>query len=336
MYDLLGKKVLFVGPRTFGYETEIANEMRRQGAEVDFLPDRPFITPLMKAVMRVRREWVLPLADRFVLNSVEAFGRSSYDLVFVIGGEGLSTRTLPMLRACFPAASFVLYLWDALRNKRLLDRNLPFFDHCITFDANDAKTFGMKFRPLFFSPGFARKPSTDFLHHLSFIGTAHSDRFKIVSNLLAALPAQTNFYRYLYLQAPWMFWLHKLGNSAYRHAAIKDFHFDPLTKVKVQAVFFNSLAILDIEHPSQTGLTMRTFEAMGANKKLITTNALMRESDFFNPENILVMDRRHVPTIPRSFLSTPYAPVADETYQKYSLAGWLNDVLPGTAATRVA
>lgn len=327
MYDLLGKKVLFVGPQTFGYETEIVNEMRRQGAEIDFLPDRPFTSPLMKAVMRVRREWVLPLADRFVLNSVEAFGRSSYDLVFVIGGEGLSAKTLPKLRAFFPTATFVLYLWDSLSNKRQLDRNLPFFDQCITFDANDAKAFGMKFRPLFFSPGFARGPSTAFQYHLSFIGTAHSDRFKIVSNLLAVLPENTVFHRYLYLQAPWMFWVHKLGNSAYRNASMKDFRFNPLAKAEVQNVFFNSLAVLDIEHPGQTGLTMRTFETMGANKKLITTNALVKETDFYNYENILVIDRATTPKIPDSFFATPYVPLEGALYQKYSLAGWLNDVL---------
>lgn len=331
MYDLQGKQVLFVGPQTFGYEIEIANEMRRRGAEVDFLPDRLFTSPLMKAAMRLRRDWVLPFADRFVMRSIEAFGRGSYDVIFVVGGEGLSVRTLPMLRASFPTAAFVLYLWDALRNKRLLDRNLPFFDQCITFDADDAKTYGMQFRPLFFSPGFACSPSTDFQYHLSFIGTAHSDRVKIVSNIMTALPDQTDFYRYLYLQAPWMFWVHKLGNPAYREASIKDFRFAPLPRAEVQSIFLNSLAILDIEHPGQTGLTMRTFETMGANKKLVTTNPLVKESDFFNPENILVIDRFLVPNIPDSFLRTPYVLLPDAIYQKYSLAGWLKDVLPHSA-----
>lgn len=328
MHDLRGKQVLFIAPEFFGYEKEIADEMRRQGAEVDFLPDRPFTSPLMKAVTRLRREWVLPLTDRFFLNSVEAFRRSRYDLIFVVVGEGLSVRALSELRASFPGAAFVLYMWDAMRNRRLLERNLPFFDTCHTFDANDAKTFGMKFRPLFFSPGFARSATPDFQYHLSFVGTAHSDRYKIVSNVTAALPKQTNCYWYLYLQAPWVLWAHKLGNPAFRGVSMKSFRFDPLPKAAVQRVFFNSLAVLDIEHPRQTGLTMRTFETMGASKKLITTNALVKESDFFNPENILVIDRGSVPKIPSSFLRSPYVPPVDAIYQKYSLAGWLNDVVP--------
>lgn len=328
MRDLSGKQVLFIAPQFFGYENEIADEMRRRGALVDFLPDRPFTSPLMKAVTRLRREWVLPFADRFFLNSVEAFGRTRYDLIFVVVGEGVSSRVLSEYRASFPGATFVLYMWDAIRTKRAAEANLPFFDASHTFDSNDAKAFGMNFRPLFFAPGFARGTTSSPQYQLSFVGTAHSDRYSIISNVTNALPKHTHCYWYLYLQAPWVFWAHKLGNPAYRRASIDSFRFDPLSRQEVQAIFFNSLAVLDIEHPGQTGLTMRTFETIGASKKLITTNALVKESDFFRPENILVIERDRVPNIPDSFLCTAYEPLADSVYQKYSLAGWLDEIVP--------
>jgi hypothetical protein len=327
MNKFLGKRVLFIAPLFFGYEKEIADEMRRQGAEVDSLPDRPFTSPLMKAVTRIHREWVLPLADRFFLNSVQAFGRTHYDLIFVVVGEALSVHVLSELRVSFPGATFILYMWDAMRNRRSLDKNLSFFDVCHTFDADDAKRFSMQFRPLFFSPGFVWQETLDFKYDLSFIGTAHSDRYRIVSNVTAALPEQTNYYWYLYLQASWVFWAHKFGNPAFQGASMESFRFEPLLKTEVQNVFFNSLAILDIEHPHQTGLTMRTFETLGAQKKLITTNMLVRDTDFFNSNNILVIERDKMPTIPESFLHTSYVPLADELYQKYSLAGWLKDVI---------
>jgi hypothetical protein len=327
MQKLLGKKILFIGPQFFGYEKDIEKELRRQGAEVDFLPDRPFTSSVMKAVTRFRREWILPLADRFFLDAVEAFGRSHYDLIFAVQGEGLSVKTLTILRTLFPKARLVWYLWDSLRNKKSLVPNLSAFDECHTFDAKDANSYGMNFRPLFFSPGFSRDAAPNFQHHLSFIGTAHSDRFRIVSNMVAALPEQTKCYWYLYLQAPWVFWAHKLGNSVYRGASINSFRFDPLSKQEVQSVFFDSFAILDIEHPRQTGLTMRTFETMGAGKKLVTTNALVKETDFYNPENILVIERDSVPSFPDSFFRTPYVPPTDAIYQKYSLNGWLSEVV---------
>lgn len=330
MVDLSGKQVLFIAPQFFGYEKDIATEMRRQGAVVDFLPDRPYNSPLLKAVTRLRREWILPLADRFFLNAIEGFGRGRYDLIFVVVGEGLSARTLKEIRALFPGAPLVLYMWDALRNRRSLSLNLPFFDACYTFDARDAKTFGMGFRPLFFSPGFERSASTDFKYHMSFVGTAHSDRYSIVSNVAAELPENTSCYWYLYLQAPWVFWAHKLVNSSYKNASIEGFNFKPLTKQQVQQVFFDSFAVLDIEHPNQLGLTMRTFETMGASKKLVTTNERIKEMDFYDPDNIAVIDRQRPEKIPETFFEIPYCPLDGNIYKKYSIKGWLDEMLSGT------
>ena len=333
MQKLLGKQILLVGPRFFGYEQDIANELRRQGAVVDFLPDRPFESPFMKAVTRYRRKWILPMADRYFLSSVESFGRTNYDLIFVIQGETVSINTITALRATYPKAQLVWYLWDSLRNKKSLIPNISLFDDCYTFDETDSKSYGMTFRPLFFSPGFSQPATKHFKYHLSFIGTAHSDRFRIISDVIGAMPEKAKGYWYLYLQARWVFWAQKLGNPAYRNANIAKFSFDPLSKQEVQTVFFDSLAILDIEHPRQTGLTMRSFETMGAGKKLITTNALVKNTDFYNPENIMVIERNRPIILNADFFSTPYQQPAPELYRKYSLEGWLKDVISATYCT---
>lgn len=324
---LSGQRVLFIGPQFFGYEKEIVSELCEQGAEVDFLPDRPFVTPLMKAVTRFSRELVLPLMDRFFLTAVEHLGRRRYDVILVIQGEGLSSKTLKRLRSAYPDARFIFYLWDSLRNKKSLAGHLPLFDRSHTFDASDAKAYGLNFRPLFFSPQFTQHDVSELKYQISFIGTAHSDRFKIVHNLSLALPSGTKCYWYLYLQAPWVYHWHKLFNRNFSAASKEIFRFTPLGKTQVKEVFGASLAILDVEHPRQTGLTMRTFETMGAGKKLITTNTLIKDYDFFRPNNILVIDRGGVPVIPGSFMSTPYEPLPPPLYQKYSRAGWLRDLM---------
>jgi hypothetical protein len=188
----------------------------------------------------------------------------------------------------------------------------------------------LRFRPLFFSPGFECPAVDTFEHHLSFIGTAHTDRFAITTLIARSLPAHVRFYRYLYLQAPWVFYAYRLTNASFRHAQPGDFRYQPLSRVEVQKVFFGSRAILDVEHPRQTGLTIRTLETLGASRKLVTTNARVRGYDFFQPENICVIERRTA-KIPESFLETPYRPLAPVVYRKYSLAGWLDDVLGGSA-----
>lgn len=331
MATLQGKSILFIGPVFFGYEKEIANELIAQGAAVDFLPDRPFASPFAKAVMRFKRSWVLPLADKFFMESVKGFARRHYDMVFVVQGEGLSLPVLKFFRSSFPRAKLIWYLWDSLKNKPALKPNLTAFDECFTFDASDANTYGMNFRPLFFTANFNNSDTSAVearhKYDLSFVGTAHSDRYAIAAAVAKAMPLQTNFYRYLYLQAPWVYWWFKFSNPGFKSAHRGEFTSVALSQKEVQQVFFDSFAVLDVEHPRQAGLTMRTFEAMGAQKKLITTNKNVIDTDFFDAQNILVIDRLQVSKIPEAFFQSPYVPRQAELVQKYALSGWLRDVV---------
>jgi hypothetical protein len=93
----------------------------------------------------------------------------------------------------------------------------------------------------------------------------------------------------------------------------------------VQSVFAESLAVVDIEHPNQRGLTIRTFETIGAGKKLITTNKSVVNYDFYSSGNVFVIDRAK-PEIPLNFLMTPAAQYSSEILYRYSLAGWIDEI----------
>jgi hypothetical protein len=326
MMQLAGKRVLLVAPRFFGYEKEIRSEIESRGARVDWLPDRPFDTPLMTALTKHKPEWILPAADRLYGRELERLGATSYDIVLAVNGQTLSNTMLRTLRARFPSARFILYMWDSIENRGGVVGNLPLFDATFTFDPLNARQFGMTLRPLFFSKGFERPPSSENDYHLSFIGTAHTDRYQVVSRLRGGLRPDLQTYWYLYLQAPWVYHAYKLTNPAMRGARRGDFEFQPLEKSRLQAVFARSLAVLDIEHPRQRGLTMRTFETMGSHKKLITTNVQVVDYDFYDPDNICVVDRA-APQVPAAFLDTPFKPLSPERYRRYGIAGWVDEVL---------
>lgn len=324
---LANQRVLFIGPVFFGYETEIIKALRAIGAEVDFLPDRPFTSSIMKALTRFQRNLVVPHMNKQFRQRITEFGRSHYDYVFVVQGEGLSTTLLREMRTSFPGARFVWYLWDSLRNKRALVPNLSAFDQCFTFDRDDSRAYGMGYRPLFYLNEFGTVQQETPRFHLSFVGTAHSDRYKVVASIERSLPDSVNFYRYLYLQAPWVYWAHKTANPAFRGAKQRDFSFLPLKKDEVRQIFSDSLAVLDIEHPKQTGLTMRTFETLGARKKLVTTNRSVVDEDFYDPNNVLVVERGRPLTVPPAFFDSPYVDLASEIYRRYSIDAWLAEIL---------
>ncbi|WP_212803538.1 MULTISPECIES: CgeB family protein [Pseudomonas] len=326
MNELLkNKNVLYVAPMFFGYESEIKGELEQQGASVTFLLDRPFESPFLKALTKFRHAWVIGAADRYYerqMNSVH----TEFDYVFVVNGQTLSAKTLSAWRERYPKAKFILYMWDSFSNRQQTLHNLKYFDSVFTFDKNDAEKYNVNFRPLFFSAGFNAVVETKTEYDISFIGTAHTDRFFIVDKIDRQLDASTKRYWYLYLQANWVYWFYRCFNRAYRNARKSNFKFASIPKSEVQRVFNVSNAILDIEHPQQTGLTMRTLETLGARKKLVTTNASVKQYDFYAEDNILVIDRWE-PVISKAFLERPYKAVDPHIYHRYSLAGWLDEII---------
>lgn len=326
MNDLLeNKKVLYVAPVFFGYENEIKGELERQGAQVTFLLDRPFNSPFLKALTRVRREWVIGAADRYYKKELASIN-AEFDYVFVVNGQTLSKQTLSGWRQQFPSAKFILYMWDSFSNRQQTVENLEFFDSVFSFDKNDAQEFGVHFRPLFFSKGFETTEQVTPEFDISFIGTAHTDRFSIVQKIDRQLGVSVKKYWYLFLQAKWVYWFYRLTNTSFRCAKRSDFQFDSISKAEVQRVFNRSKVVLDIEHPHQTGLTMRTLETLGARKKLVTTNSSVKSYDFYNEENIYVIDRAE-PSIPMAFFEEPYKHVEPQIYRKYSLVGWVEEII---------
>src|SRR5690606_11907630 len=153
---------------------------------------------------------------------------------------------------------------------------------------------------------------------VSLIGTVHTDRYEVVTATLRQMPAGTRAWTYFYLPARWVFRVQKLINRSFRDARIEEFSFDPLPQAAVHAIFRRSGAVLDVEHPPQSELTIRTLETFGAKKKLITTNAAVRDYDLYHPSRIAVIDRRN-PVVPPEFLGSEAIPVPREIYEKYSI-----------------
>jgi hypothetical protein len=121
--------------------------------------------------------------------------------------------------------------------------------------------------------------------------------------------------------------LRSLVDPSFRGARTADFTFVPLKKAEVMALIARARIVVDVERSVQTGLTIRTIEMLGASRKLITTNASIAKADFYCRENVCVIDRNS-PVLDEAFMATAYAPVDQTILARYSLAGWLDEVLP--------
>ena len=312
-------------PRFFGYENEVKGALERQGAIVDWFPDRPFDSPALKGVAKISPSLILTFTDYFYNNLLKKLNTSRYDKIFVINGQTLSYKFLSRLRADNPNAELILYMWDSIKNRPNVLKNISLFDNILSFDIQSAQEFGFKHRPLFFSPGFKPSINLDFTYQISFIGTMHSDRYEVISRVKKNLSPELNSYWYFYLQAQWVYHAYRLAKVGYHGSKIGEFNFKSLHKNEVQKIFSKSFSVLDIEHPNQTGLTMRTLETFGAHKKLITTNHSIKDCDLYNANNICVIDREN-PKIPSSFFHEAFIPPEVALYEKYSIECWINEI----------
>ena len=87
----------------------------------------------------------------------------------------------------------------------------------------------------------------------------------------------------------------------------------------------NCTAILELMREGQNGLSFRVFEAIALEKKIITDNENIKNYDFYNPDNILVLDK-NMTNINSDFFQKPYNTLAKEYYNKYTLNQWTERV----------
>jgi hypothetical protein len=325
MSDLRGKKILLIAPIFFGYETHIRSELVRRGAIIDYLPDRPFSSPILKALIRFAPLLTQPFSSLFFAKRFSELSNQNYDYLFVIQGESLGPSSLELVKKLFPNTWSILYLWDSIANKKTTLKKIPFFNRVFSFDRSDAQEYELSYRPLFFlDTHWEKKVSNQYL--LTFIGTAHSDRYRICQEVRRSIPEGAASFFYLYLQAPWVYYIRKLIKLSFWHSSINEFEFQPLSKDAVDHIFANSFSILDIEHPNQRGLTMRTFDVLAKEKKLVTTNSLIKNEDFYSPNNVLIINREVEVDFNHNFFKLPFVSLPAFFYEKYSIKGWIDEI----------
>ena len=101
--------------------------------------------------------------------------------------------------------------------------------------------------------------------------------------------------------------------------------FKPMTYLENVEMVKESKCVLDFVYSKQTGLSMRAYESMAAHRKYITNNAEVKNYDFYNPSNILVVDAQK-PAIPKEFIDSPFEPVDENVMYKYSIKGFIDEV----------
>lgn len=324
---LKGKRILFFSANFLGYQNAIKKALETTGATVDYFDERPGNTFMVKALIRINRNLLSFYIEKYYKKIIEYTSLNNYDYIFFIKGESVSSDILYLLRSSHPKAQFILYHWDSIANNRNALRISHCFDVIFSFDQEDCDRYGWRFLPLFYGNGYKEiAEENNYRYALMFIGTTHGDRYKLVRQIRDELQYLGHeSYTYFFFPSRLLYLKMILQNKWVRRAPIKEFNFKPMTQDEVISIVAQSNIVFDIQHAKQTGLTMRTIEALGAKRKLLTTNADIVKYDFYNPNNIQIIDR-YSRVWDKSFLYSKYVDIPIDIYNKYSIDGWIKAI----------
>jgi len=327
--SLQGKKVLFFCIDFFNYEVHIKNKLESLGAHVKYYDERPNNSVLSKAIIRVKKSLVQSRIDAYYQNILKDPFTREADYLFVIRGEVVPTFFLDKLKVHNPNCTLLFYIWDSFENTPFPKRNLHLYDKIFSFEVADAERYGLVHRPLFYIDTFNKRNFSNekkLKYDLMFIGTAHTDRYKIVSPLIKCVQnLGLSTYCYYFMHGRIIFLYKSLFMKGYHSVKYRELNFKSLSNIEVLDIIKQSKSMLDIQMPNQNGLTIRTFECLAAGKKLITTNKNIKNYRFYSSNNVYIIDRDD-PQVPREFFESSNLEYDDDLLYRMSLEGWLADI----------
>lgn len=323
---LSNKKILFFSVQTFNLEKEIKKKLEELGAKVDYFDERPSNNSFVKGIIRIKRNFYQKKINSYYKRILLETKNEIYNYLFVNRGEVVPEFFLHSFKKDHPECECIFYTWDSFTNHSHPTKILKYFDKKFTFDPDDAVKFGLSFRPLFYLDSFKsvnNKIDEKLKYDLLFLGTAHSDRYTISSRVKEWCDLNNlSSYCYYFIHGRLVYFYKKQFDKSFQLFDYKKLSFESLTTKQILALYKDSKVILDINHPGQKGLTMRTFETIGAGKKMITTNSEIKKYPFYDSNNIYIIDRNNV-ALDKNFFELPYVEVDKELYYKASIEGWL-------------
>lgn len=327
--ELCSKNILLICPKFFNYHVEIMNALKSMGAEVDWFDERPSNNSLVKALLRINKNLINYKIKKYYSLIINQIRNNKYDYILIIKPEGIPKSFIKQLRILNPNAKIILEIWDSIaNNKDALDK-IKLVDKTFSFDPKDCEKYNLNFRPLFYTEQYndisLNKCKYDY--DLMFIGTVHSDRYKILKSIeskLANYGYKTYFY--MYIPSKMLYLIRKYIFREFVGSNINEFKFKSLSQNEIISIIEKTRVVIDIHHPKQIGLTMRTIEMVGANKKLITTNNNVKEYDFYKETNIQVVDR-NISNLNMKIFESEYEPIDYNIKKRYSLQSWLLELL---------
>jgi glycosyltransferase involved in cell wall biosynthesis len=259
--------------------------------------------------------------QKFVLDSLENLGHQ--DQILVLNPDTFDLSTLEEIRQY--SDRLITYLYDSLDRFAVEKEKLSLFDKIFSFDIEDVKKYDFeKLTNYIYLPHLCcnkQNPQMD----LFYITSYDNKRVAFIKVLTKKLLELALKFQIIIIGKKG--WKHQLKNIFIQVPENLHiiFSIKKISHTELPEYYKNSQALLDLTRENQYGLSFRVFEAMALEKKIITDNEFIKSYDFYNPNNILVLNEA-CSNLDQSFFELPYEKVPEEIYNKYTLDFWVNKI----------
>lgn len=258
---------------------------------------------------------------QYVLDSLEKLGHQ--DQILVLNPDTFDLPTLKKIRESTDV--MITYLYDNLDRVPVECEKLNLFDTIFSFDDSDIEKYGFRkltnYIYLPFTPKEQQNPQMD----LFYITSYDNRRVALIKRLAKKLMEMRMKFQIMIIGKK--SWKHQLKNILVKipENVFLVFSLKKVSHEQLPQYYMNSKILLDLMREGQYGLSFRVFEAIALEKKIITDNGSIKNYDFYNPNNILVLNE-DISNINASFFETPYEKVPEDIYNAYTLDHWVTKV----------
>lgn len=310
------RKILIVSPRAFGYIEYLYEELKKHEkleVSIVYLEFLGYKNGYQKIHNFLSKLFIgINLKKNYFFLKSEIKDLGFQDEIFIIRPDFLTNSFLKAIKK--NTKKFTAYYWDSAQRVERKKEIIQYFDKIYSFDKIDVKQYNFEFITNYIFETSTINENPEYLF-FNISGNDDDYRFGQLEDFGKYLKANDWSLKFISFHP-------KLEKA---NRGIIDVVDEIIYVNEVVELIKKAKILVEFQRKQQIGLSFRIFESLGLQKKLITNNTDIVNYDFYNPQNILVVDADN-PIVPESFVISPYVKIDEAILEKYKLENWVKHV----------
>lgn len=319
------KKICVISFDHWGYDHNIVESLKEKGIEsvhikIGNFKHKNFFHKLKNSLFKIflNKNPKNKKRQDYIIDTLNRIGKQ--DQILVISPETIELEYHIKIKKF--TSRYIAYLCDSSNRAPIEHLLKNVFDEIYSFDKEDVSRYAFKettnYNYINSSPYTKNNTiKNDVVYLASF-----DNRMDKLFDFSEELKKLTLSYRFIIAgKKASLFKVKKFFNPK-----LKVFEFSRKTfnQSELHQLYLESKVTIDLVRNNQAGLSFRVFEAMAFEKKLITNNKYIKNYNFYNPNNILVIENNHV--FEKTFFEMPYEPIPQAIFKQYTIDSWVEHI----------